>query len=321
MKAAVVHRAGERPTYAEFEPPRALPGHRLIDVSASALSRLAQARSSGAHYSSTGGFPFVAGVDGVGRLDDGRRVYFFGPPAPFGALAERTLVPAAQCIPLPDSIDDATAAAIAIPGMSSWAALTERARLAAGETVLVNGATGASGRLAVRIAKHLGAASVIATGRNAHALDALSSAGADATISLAQDDEQVARAFEAHFRAGVDVVLDYLWGASARAALLAAAKAPQQARPVRFVQIGTIGGAELPLPGAVLRASAITLMGSGLGSIALPRLLNAARAVLGAACEARLRIDTRTVPLADVDAHWGDTGSTLRPVFTMRAPG
>ncbi|KGC89528.1 putative alcohol dehydrogenase, zinc-binding domain protein [Burkholderia pseudomallei] len=110
-------------------------------------------------------------------------------------------------------------------------------------------------------------------------------------------------------------------GARVRAALLAAAKAPQQARPVRFVQIGTIGGAELPLPGAVLRASSITLMGSGLGSIALPRLLNAARAVLGAACEARLRIDTRTVPLADVDAHWGDTGSTLRPVLTMRAPG
>lgn len=249
MKAAVVHRAGERPTYAEFEPPRALPGHRLIDVSASALSRLAQARASGAHYSSTGGFPFVAGVDGVGRLDDGRRVYFFGPPAPFGALAERTLVPAAQCIPLPDSIDDATAAAIAIPGMSSWAALTERARLAAGETVLVNGATGASGRLAVRIAKHLGAASVIATGRNAHALDALSSAGADATISLAQDDEQVARAFEAHFRAGVDVVLDYLWGASARAA-----PSPRRRRRSRRARCASCRSARSAVPNCRCRA-------------------------------------------------------------------
>ncbi|MET5115387.1 zinc-binding alcohol dehydrogenase family protein, partial [Burkholderia pseudomallei] len=90
-----------------------------------------------------------------------RLVYFFGPPAPFGALDERTHVPAAQCIPLPDSIDDATASAIAIPGMSSWAALTDRARLAAGETVLVNCATRASGRLAVRISKHLGSESVI----------------------------------------------------------------------------------------------------------------------------------------------------------------
>ncbi|AOJ71915.1 MULTISPECIES: quinone oxidoreductase family protein [Burkholderia] len=319
MKAAVVLGAGQRPAYAEFDSPGASPGHRAIDVTASALSRLAQARASGAHYSSTGRFPFVAGVDGAGRLDDGRRVYFFGPQAPFGAMAERTLVPEANCIPLPDSLDDVTAAAIALPGMSSWAALTERARLAAGETVLVNGATGTSGRLAVRIAKHLGAAKVIATGRNANVLDALKSAGADVTISLAQDDGQVARAFETHFRAGVDVVLDYLWGASARAALMAAANASPEARPVRFVQIGTIGGADVLLPGAVLRATAITLMGSGLGSLSLPRLLDAARAVFEAARAAGLRIDTETVPLADVGAYWDDTSSLVRPVFTMGA--
>ncbi|AIO69300.1 quinone oxidoreductase family protein [Burkholderia oklahomensis] len=321
MKAAVVQGAGQRPSYTEFDPPHASPGHRVIDVSASALSRLAQARASGAHYSSTGRFPFVAGVDGTGRLDDGRRVYFLGPQAPFGAMAERTLVPEANCVPLPDSLDDVTAAAIAIPGMSSWAALTERARLAAGETVLVNGATGASGRLAVRIAKHLGAAKVIATGRNADVLEALKSAGADFTISLTQDDEPVARAFETHFRAGVDVVLDYLWGASARSALIAAAKASPDGHPVRFVQIGTIGGADVLLPGAVLRATAITLMGSGIGSISLPRLLNAARAVFGAADAAGLRIDTETVPIARVHAHWDDADSRVRPVFTMNASG
>ncbi len=134
MKAAVVKGAGERPVHMEFEPPRAMPGHRLIDVAASALSRIAQGRASGTHYSSDGRFPFVVGVDGVGRRDDGQRVYFFGAPAPFGAMAERTIVPDTQCVPLPDGLDDVTAAAIAIPGMSSWAALIERARLVAGVT-------------------------------------------------------------------------------------------------------------------------------------------------------------------------------------------
>jgi len=151
MKAAVVKGAGESPLYMECEAPHARPGHRLVDMTASALSRLAQGRASGTHYSSGSGYPFVVGVDGVGRLDDGQRVYIFGAPAPFGTMAERTIVPDAQCVPLPDGLDDITAAAIAIPGMSSWAALIERARFAAGETVLVNGATGTSGRLAVRI--------------------------------------------------------------------------------------------------------------------------------------------------------------------------
>ncbi|OED18954.1 zinc-binding alcohol dehydrogenase family protein [Burkholderia sp. A2] len=318
MKAAVVEGAGQRPVYTAFEPPRAMPGHRLIDVTASALSRIAQGRAAGTHYSSVGGYPFVVGVDGVGCLDDGRRVYFFGAPVPFGAMAERTIVPDTQCVPLPDTLDDVTAAAIAIPGMSSWAALTERARLVAGETVLVNGATGTSGRLAVRIAKHLGAVKVIATGRNAAALQALLKAGADAVVSLQQDEADLARALEPHLRAGVDVVLDYLWGASAQTLLGAAAKATPGGRRLRFVQIGSIGGADVLVPGAVLRATAIELMGSGIGSVSLARLLASVRGVFEAAGEAGLTIDTRTVPLSAVGEHWSDTSSVVRLVFTMR---
>ncbi|MGR3907341.1 zinc-binding alcohol dehydrogenase family protein [Burkholderia sp. SR8] len=318
MKAAVVERAGQRPVHTDFESPRALPAHRLIDVTASALSRLAQGRAAGTHYSAGGSYPFVAGVDGVGRGDDGQRVYFFGAPAPFGAMAERTLVADTQCVPLPDDVDDFTAAAIAIPGMSSWAALTERARFTPGETVLVNGATGTSGRLAVRIAKHLGAAKVIATGRNTAALHALLTAGADAIVPLQQDDAQLARALEPHFRAGVDVVLDYLWGAGAQALLAVAAKATPEGRRLRFVQIGSIGGADVLLPGAVLRATAIELMGSGLGSVPLPRMLAAIRGVFDAAGSAGLAIDTRAVPLSAVAEHWADADSRVRTVFVMR---
>jgi NADPH:quinone reductase-like Zn-dependent oxidoreductase len=318
MKAAVVNAAGVRPVYADFEAPSAQDGHHLVDVAASALSRVARSKAAGSHYTSDGGFPFVAGVDGTGRLDDGRRVYFFAPLAPFGALAERTLVRAEHCIALPDSIDDATAAAIAIPAMSSWAALTERAKFVAGETVLVNGATGASGRLAVRIAKYLGAAKVIATGRNAASLESLRQAGADVTIALTQDDDALSRAFAQQFREGVDVVLDYLWGPIARTLLVDAAKHTDDGHLVRFVQIGSIGGNDLELPGAVLRAAAITLMGSGIGSVPLPRLLNALSDVLNAVAPAGLRIGTEVLPLAEVATHWERADSLVRTVFVMR---
>ena len=141
----------------------------------------------------------MVGVDGVGRLDDGRRVYFILPRAPWGAMAERAVAPATQIAPLPEGLDDATAAAIANPGMSSWAAFKERAKLKAGETVLINGATGSAGRLAVQIAKHFGAKKVIATGRNAEALRALAVLGADATIALGDDEAALEDCFRRQF--------------------------------------------------------------------------------------------------------------------------
>lgn len=315
MKAAVVKTAGEHPVYADFNHPDPRPGHRIVDVTASALSHVTRGRASGSHYSSKGAFPFVAGVDGTGRRDDGQRVYFFGPQAPFGAMAQQCLVPEANCVLLPDMIDDVTAAAIAIPGMSSWAALVERARFVAGETVLINGATGTSGRLAVQIAKHLGAEKVIATGRNAAVLASLGQAGADSVISLEQDADALSHAFEAQFREGVDVVLDYVWGASALSLLIAAARTLAEDEALRFVQIGAISGADLPLPAAVLRAAPISLLGSGIGSLPLPRVLHTMQQVLDATARAGLQIATEAVPLADLGAHWGTPNSARRTVF------
>jgi NADPH:quinone reductase-like Zn-dependent oxidoreductase len=130
MKAAIVHGAGHAPVYGEFADPVAQAGERRIRVKAAALSPLTRARAAGTHYSSSGQFPFVAGVDGVGRLDDDSLVYFVLPRSPYGGLAEQTVVSAQQCTPLPGGIAHATAAAIANPGMSSWATLTERARFA-----------------------------------------------------------------------------------------------------------------------------------------------------------------------------------------------
>ncbi len=188
MKAAIVLQAGKAPVYGDFKEPVPSTGESGIAVTAAALSPVVKARASGTHYSSSDGFPRCVGIDGIGRLHDGRRIYFFLPKAPYGSLAERTLVPSSQCVAVPDDLADTTAAAIALPGMSSWAALKDRARFVSGETVLVNGATGTAGRLAVQIAKYLGAKKVIATGRNAAVLQSLKALGADLTILLVEND-------------------------------------------------------------------------------------------------------------------------------------
>jgi hypothetical protein len=148
-----------------------------------------KSRASGKHYSSPENLPFVVGIDGVGRLDDGHRVHFVLPKAPFGSMSEQT-VAASQCVALPDGLDDVIAAAIANPGMSAWAAFRERAKMAAGEIVLVNGATGTAGRFALQIAKHIGAKKVIATGRSMEALKALKTLEADVTIPLGSTDDE-----------------------------------------------------------------------------------------------------------------------------------
>jgi NADPH:quinone reductase-like Zn-dependent oxidoreductase len=315
MKAAVVNGLAQTPVYADFDAPTPGEGERLIHVTAAALSPLTKGRASGSHYSSENRFPFIAGVDGVGRLDDGTRVYFIQPRAPYGAFAEQAVAPARQCLPLPDDLDDVTAAAIANPGMSSWAALTERARIKPGETVLINGATGASGRLAVQIAKHLGAKRVVATGRNSAALAALTALGADATLSLLADEADLNASFEREFATGVDIVIDYLWGESARQLMIAATRGAPEAVPIRFIQVGSMSGSELALPSALLRSSAIELMGSGINSVPAPRLFAAIASVLKVTRSSRFQIAAEVAPLSEVERRW-TAKSTSRLVFT-----
>lgn len=312
MKAAIIEASGKPPVYGDFSEPSVSEGMEVITVSAAALSQFSKSRSSGSHYSSGGMFPSVAGADGVGRTADGRRVYFALPDAPFGALAERSIVSVRQCVAIPDGLDDVTAAAIANPGMSSWAALKERAHLQQGESVLINGATGTAGRLAVQIAKYLGAGKVIATGRNEKELHELSSLGADVVIPFTlgilspPGAKHYEEALRAEFARGIDVVVDYLWGESARTIIGAIAKSVEDAHPVRFVHVGASSGEHsIDLPGAALRSSAIQLMGSGAKSVSLPRLLDAVRGVFEAAIPARLQIATQVMPLSKIEEAWG----------------
>ncbi|HVY90429.1 MAG TPA: zinc-binding alcohol dehydrogenase family protein [Hyphomonadaceae bacterium] len=315
MKAAIVQGPRQIPAIADFPEPAPRPGEVVVTVTAAALSHVARSRASGAHYSSRDGFPFVAGVDGVGRLAEGGRVYFVLPRAPYGAMAERTIVPVSHCLPLPDGLDDITAAAIANPGLSSWAALTQRANLRRGNTVLINGATGAAGRLAIQVTRHLGSGKIVATGRNASALQEAEALGADATIEIGQEGEAFREAAAHHFRDGVDVVLDYLWGQSAEHLLIAAAMAAPERRPICYVEIGAASCGEIKLPAAVLRSSAIELVGSGIGSIPLDRLIAATADFFQAAAASGFVIPVRTAPLSNVSTAWNEV-SGPRIVFT-----
>jgi NADPH2:quinone reductase len=318
VNAAVVESYSAPPRYTTFEEPVALEGEKLVTVTAAGLHQIVRSLANGTHYSSTGQLPFVAGVDGVGRLADGTRVYFGGSRSPFGTFAERALAGSVMCLPLPDGLDDATAAGLASPAMSSWVALTARAKFVAGESVLVLGATGVSGQLAVQIAKRRGARRVVAVGRNPQALEKLHDLGADQTISLDQPHDALVSALRREFaEAGVDIVLDYLWCAPAEAALEAIAhKGLGKSTPrVRFVQIGSSAGPAISLSAATLRSSGLELLGSGFGSASFDQIRQAIVEFFALAATGVFHSSIETAPLRDIEALWDTPHPGVRLVF------
>ncbi|SEL04241.1 NADPH:quinone reductase [Kosakonia sacchari] len=311
MYAAIVHQTNQPPRYTSFTLPEARQGECLITVNAAAISHVVKSRASGQHYSFDGTLPFVPGIDGVGTRPDGQRVWFAFPRSPWGSMAEFAPVAEQHCIPLADELDSISAAAMANPGMSAWAALVTRAGLRRGETVLINGATGSAGQLAVQIARYLGAGKIIVTGRNAAVLHSL---GADYAINLTDESDALRQQFASIFATHVDIVVDYLWGSSAELILAAAAKAKS---PTRFVQVGSLSGQDIRLSGAWLRAAPIQLMGSGIGSLSLPQLLQATAEMFAVAVPAQLRIATTPAPLSDVETAWLRDDSQKRTVFVI----
>jgi NADPH:quinone reductase-like Zn-dependent oxidoreductase len=318
MNAAVVYSFDAPPHYTTFTDPVAAEGEKLVTVTAAGLHPIVKALAKGTHYGSSGELPFIAGVDGVGRLDDGTRVFFGVARSPFGTFAERAPAAGWMCLPLPEGIDDVTAAGIANPAMSSWAALTARAKFAAGESVLILGATGVAGQLAIQVAKRLGARRVVAAGRNPQALEKLKSLGADAVISLDQDQAPLVSAFRNELaESGIDVVLDYLWGQPAERMLEAISQKGlrKAAARIRFVQIGESAGKTISLPAATLRSSGLELLGSGFGSASLDQIFVALSEFFQVAAKQPFQFQTKAAPLRDVEALWNNAEEGTRLVF------
>ncbi len=307
MKAAVLHALGEPPRFEDFPDPVAGPGEVLVQVRAASLKNVEKAMASGTHYDSHRDLPAIPGVDGVAVLDDRTRVFCAGCRAPWGMMAELAAVPRGFCLPVPDSLDDASAAALPNAALSSWLPLVWRAHLKPGETVLVLGATGVAGKLAIQIAKHLGAGRVVAAGRNQRVLKTLPQLGADATIALDQPDRELAAAFiresgERRF----DVVLDYLWGHPTEVLLdaLTGHDVKAESEGLRLIEIGDMAGPNISLSAAALRSSGIEIHGSGGGGIPHTAIFETFPRLWELAAHGKLRIDVEPVPLSEIEGAW-----------------
>ena len=321
MKAAVLEGIGKTPMCEEFEKPEAGDGEALVRVLAASLKPVDRQLAAGTHYASPreADLPVICGTDGVGTLEDGTRVFFGGCRRPFGAMAELAVAPRAFCFPLPPEMDDDTAAALPNPGVSAWASLTYRAKLAPGETVLILGATGVTGQLAVQIAKLLGAARVVGVGRNERVLARLGELGAGATIQLDQAAEALKEAYLGEMGTGFDVILDYLWSEPTEALLAALTKGEFAAvgKETRLLQVGESAGATIKLPAAVLRSTAVTILGTA-GMPPREVLFDAMREVMKRGATGELRIETERVALAEVENAWKGAGQAGRR--TVLAP-
>lgn len=310
MKAAVVFQKGEMPKYTEdfAEPIVQNENELLISVKASAVKNLDKMQASGKHYS-THNEAFTAkvvGGDGVGILEDGMRVYGIGLR---GMIAEKSVVEKSRIVRLPENIDDATAAALPNAVMGSALAMRFRADLQNGETVLINGATGVTGKIAVQIAKHYGAKKVIATGRNEQSLQELLALGADEVISLKQDNEALVLQLKTmHQENPIDVVIDYLWGNSAELILSALKGNGGFSHRTRYITIGGMMGDTITLSSSILRGTDIQISGSGLGSWTKEEIKLLITDILpemfALAANGKLKIETVNVALKDIETAW-----------------
>ncbi|PWV48895.1 zinc-binding alcohol dehydrogenase family protein [Chitinophaga sp. S165] len=309
MKAIVMFPEGGMPQYVENypEPEIGAEGQALISVQAVALKHLDKSRANGTHYSTdTPGKPKVIGMDGVGFLEDGTSVYAIGIS---GMMAQKAIVDKSRMVVLPAGIAPAVAAALPNAIAGSAMALRYRANIQAGDTVLINGATGFTGRNAIQLARYHGAKKIIATGRNEASLQHLLTLGVDEVISLQQpDDSIISRLKEIHRTSPIDIIVDYTWGRPAELILETLKGQGNFTHRTRFVTVGSMAGDTIQLSSEILRSVNLHLTGSGLGSwtkaemrILLTEILPE---MLQLAVEGKLKVDVQTLAINEFEKAW-----------------
>jgi NADPH2:quinone reductase len=297
MKAALVREVGGVPEVGEA----AEPSGETIEVLAAPINPIDLAVSRGILATGHPELPYVPGCEAVGRAHSGRVVWIFGGSlgrtSP-GAIAERAAVGDAHAIEVPDGADPAVAAGLGIAGLAGWLPFAWRAPLAGGENVLVLGATGSVGLVAVQTAKLLGAARVVAAGRSAAGLQRAAECGADATLRLDEHDDLVAAFRDAFGGQGPSYVFDPLWGAPAAAAVEAAA--PR----ATIVNLGQSAGASAELSSAAVRFKSLSILGHTNFAIPPDELAEHYRRLVGHAIAGEIRLDVERVPLDSVGEAW-----------------
>ncbi len=309
MKAAILHKLGDSPKYQDF--PDVVPQNEdqiIMHVKTCAIKNIDRLRASGTHYASYTQLPVVVGMDGAGLLEDGRRVYAQGIT---GMLAEKALIHKNKFIVLPEKVDFNTAAALPNALAGAAMALRFRAQMQKNEVVLINGATGVTGQIAVQVARHYGASKIIATGRNPESLQKLKNLGADSIISLNRNDEDLINEIkEIHSKTPFNVIIDYLWGHPVEL-IISSLKGEGMnsfSSRVRIVTVGSMAGENIQLNSAILRSSAIEILGSGIGSISQQEMLIYSKEVLPdmfqLAAEGKIQIDCESTNLENIETAW-----------------
>jgi NADPH:quinone reductase-like Zn-dependent oxidoreductase len=309
MKAAVIYQRGEMPQYTDFpEPVVQNDDELLITIKAAAIKHFDKGRASGKHYSSETDRKnaTVIGGDGDGILADGTRVFALGVS---GMIAEKATVEKSRMVKLPDGLDDAIAAALPNAVAGSAMALRFRAAMQKGETVLINGAAGFTGKIAVQIAKYYGAKKIIVTGRNEETLKSLLALGADEIVSVKQDDENlIAQIKQIHNNTPIDIIIDYLWGHTAELILASLKGNGSFTHRIRFVSIGAVTGDKIQLSAENLRSVDLQLSGSGLGSWTKEEIKKLFSEIipemLQLAADGKLKAETVNVNLKDINTLW-----------------
>jgi NADPH:quinone reductase-like Zn-dependent oxidoreductase len=322
MKAAVLRKLGSAPVYSDFAEPIPHGGEQVVmNVKAAALKNIDKLRASGLHYASYREVPVVVGTDGVGTLHEGTIVYAQGIT---GMMAEKAVIARSGYTVLPPTIDLALAAALPNAVFGSALALRARAKMSPGDVVLVNGATGATGQLAVQIAKYYGASKVVATGRRPEALGMLKTLGADRCISLESGDEAVTQELvETHRQTPFDVVLDFLWGHPMELILKAVRVEGINPSPrkVKIVSVGDIAGSTIMLDSGTLRGTDVEILGSGLGTFSRHDLREFSMKILpemfDLAAKGRLKMETQAESLRDIERIWNKEPDGKRIVVTI----
>ena len=318
MFAAVVTSFGSPPRYQQHPTPQPRSDAEvLVDVIASGLHPRVRSQADGSHYTSTDELPLVPGIDGVGRTPDGRLRYFVLPDTTMGAMAEHTLIDPRRSVLLPEGSDPVLVAAAMNPAMSSWVALRRRTDFAAGQGVLVLGATGNAGRLAVQIAKHLGAGQVVAAGRDATAAGPTAQPGRGRRRVAGRRTERCRRqARGCRRRCGHRDRLSL--GATHRRCHPGRGDEPQRSGPATDLDRDRIGGRQHgPIGSAALRAARLQIVGSGQGSVPTSDILAELAELAAQIGRGAFQVDASTVPLSEVETAWFDErGDTRRVVIT-----
>ena len=315
MKAAVVSSFDTAPRYEEFSAPTAAgEDDVVIDVIAAGLHPRVRSQADGSHYTSTDELPLVPGIDGVGRGTDGLLRYFILPDTTLGAMAEQTVIDTRRSIVLPEDSDPIAVAAAMNPAMSAWVALRQRIQFQAGQNVLVLGATGNAGQMAVQVAKLSGADQIIAAGRSAGRLAGLPALGATNTVLLGGDAATVAQRL-GRAAADVDVVMDYLWGQPTAAAIVAVVTdRADRGKPLTWIEIGSVAGPTASIPSAALCAARLQIVGSGQGSVSTREILAELPALAQEITKGTFEIDARPTPLTQVEQAWADAAHTTQRI-------